>query len=362
MQPTQKIVKIKRYPATRDGSLRAWNAADELLLEFTKQEENDVQNLALYNDRFGYLTSFLHAFRPQIVVNYASQEKAIRSNLELNGMPTDDMEWRYPFDDFRHPIKTALVKIPKSIDLFEFQLQHVTSGLPDDGVVACGFMTRHFTKSWLETAQRYFEEVTQSRAVKKARLLILRKKKPVSSAPLINLVKSSSGQAFKQYYGVFSGQHIDYGSELLMKHWQLSGEEKTVLDLASGNGVLAHAIQKQLPDTELHLLDDDWLAVASSKLNVEGEHVHFHFDDGLSAFAENQFDLVVSNPPFHFSYETNTEISIRLFKEVSRVLKPGGSFQLVANAHLRYIGPLRKWFDQVDLLHGDGKFNVYRCS
>ncbi|MBT3407630.1 methyltransferase, partial [Candidatus Woesearchaeota archaeon] len=65
------------------------------------------------------------------------------------------------------------------------------------------------------------------------------------------------------------------------------------------------------------LIDDFYLAIESAKLNLKGEDVYFHYNDTLKEIEENSIDLVVSNPPFHFEYETNIEISLNLFKDVT---------------------------------------------
>ncbi|MEO1448281.1 MAG: methyltransferase, partial [Bacteroidota bacterium] len=106
---------------------------------------------------------------------------------------------------------------------------------------------------------------------------------------------------------------------------------------------------------------DAFLAIASAKLNLEGEQVHFHQTDSLGDFTDASLDLVVSNPPFHLGYENNIEVSLRLFEEVSRVLRPGGSFQLVANRHLNYGTHLEPLFKQVKLMAEDKRFVVWGC-
>ena len=87
-------------------------------------------------------------------------------------------------DDFKENVRqgngvqnVAIVKIPKTIDLFELYLQHATLNLKQSSTVVCAFMTKHFTKAMIEVAERYFNRVEQSRAVKKARLIILSDKK-----------------------------------------------------------------------------------------------------------------------------------------------------------------------------------------
>ena len=76
---------------------------------------------------------------------------------------------------------------------------------------------------------------------------------------------------------------------------------------------------------------------------------------------DRYFDLVVSNPPFHFENETNIEVSIKLFQEVGRCLKEDGKFQLVASRHLNFNTHLIKIFADVYVIAEDEKFEIYEC-
>ena len=106
---------------------------------------------------------------------------------------------------------------------------------------------------------------------------------------------------------MFSAKEIDQATQFFINNLQVEENTKEVLDLAAGNGVLGYIIQKQLPNCKIHLIDDFYLAIESAKLNLKGENVCFHYNDTLKEIEENSIDLVVSNPPFHFEYETNIE-------------------------------------------------------
>ena len=253
------------------------------------------------------------------------------------------------------------MKVPKSVNLFELYLAQIAACIKDDGIVYCSFMTRHFTKQLLSISNKYFEVVEQSLAKKKARVLILKKRIDVEQPKLINKLTLSDSEEISQYYGVFSAKEIDQATQFFIENLQLDENTKEVLDLASGNGVLGFIVQKQLPDCKIHLIDDFYLAVESSKLNIKGDNVCFHYNDTLKEIEDNSIDLVVSNPPFHFEYETNIEISLSLFKDVSYCLKPGGKFQLVANHHLNYGSHLERIFNSVVKTEKNNKFEIYTC-
>jgi 16S rRNA G1207 methylase RsmC len=223
-------------------------------------------------------------------------------------------------------------------------------------------MTKYFTSQMLDIASEYFEEVKQTLAWKKSRLLILKKGKGKKEASIINEINISSEEKIKQYFGVFSSKNIDFATQFLIENISINENDNRVLDLASGNGILAYTIKKLKNNSEIHLIDDSFLAVESSKLNLEGESIHFHYSDNLKGFKEKYFDFIISNPPSHFEHETNIEISIELFKEAKKVLKEKGHFQLVANQHLNYKTHLLKIFNHVKITAENKKFIIYDCS
>ena len=338
-----------------------WSSADELLLEQVLDQNLSEKKIITYNDRFGYLNCQLKKSDVLSVISYKSQEKSHKINRENNGLIFDDSRFVNPLSSIDEKFDIVLMKIPKSVNLFELYLAQIVTCIKDDTVVYCSFMTRHFTKQLLAISNKYFEVVEQSLAKKKARLLILKKKKEVKVNELINKVILSDGGILKQYYGVFSAKEIDQATQFFINNLHLEENTNQVLDLAAGNGVLGYTIQKQLPNCKIHLIDDFYLAVKSAKLNLKGDNVYFHYNDTLKEIGENSIDLVVCNPPFHFEYETNIEVSLRLFKEVSYCLKQGGKFQMVANRHINYGPHLERVFNNVSRVMHNDKFEIYNC-
>ena len=338
-----------------------WSSADELLLEQVLDQNLSEKKIITYNDRFGYLNCQLKKSDVLSVISYKSQEKSHKINRENNGLIFDDSRFVNPLSSIEEKFDIVLMKIPKSVNLFELYLAQIVTCIKDDTVVYCSFMTRHFTKQLLAISNKYFEVVEQSLAKKKARLLILKKKKEVKVNELINKVILSDGGILKQYYGVFSAKEIDQATQFFINNLHVEKNTNQVLDLAAGNGVLGYTIQKQLPNCKIHLIDDFYLAVKSAKLNLKGDNVYFHYNDTLKEIGENSIDLVVCNPPFHFEYETNIEVSLRLFKEVSYCLKQGGKFQMVANRHINYGPHLERVFNNVIRVMHNDKFEIYNC-
>ena len=351
---------IERYPRTQSKSLRAWNAADEYILNYLEETKTSKKNTVIFNDRFGFLSLFTAQDNPVVVLDYKSQAKALALNFKTNNI-TFDLPTNNSISKSEIPYELALIKVPKSLDLFRLQLSQIHNSLAESGEVVCGFMTKYFSKQYLSIASEFFEECTQSKAWKKSRVLVLKKKKEVKKKTYLNEISYSKEKTFKQHFGVFSAKNIDYASQFFIENMDVRMDHNKILDLASGNGVLAYAVQKERPNAEIDLLDDSILALESSKMNIEGDNITFHYNDCLDNFEDQTFDLIVSNPPFHFEHETNIEIALELFKEVKRCLKKGGSFQMVTSNHLNSKTHLYKLFHKVDIVREDLKFVVYNC-
>ncbi|TDQ23845.1 class I SAM-dependent methyltransferase [Tenacibaculum caenipelagi] len=352
-----KTYQLERYPKTFDKSLRAWSNAELLVLEYITGK--NIEHLHLFNDRFGVWNCTLQNEKLTTVWTYASQQKAIRQNLELNKLPVK-VDYKTPLDDLRK-VELAVIKIPKSIELFELFLQQIHKASNKDTEVVCGFMTKYFSPSFVKVAEQYFDEVTQSKAWKKARLLIL--KSPKESFPkkeFINTIQWKE-KFLQQYYGVFSSGSVDIGTQFFLEDLIVKPEELKVLDVASGNGIIAYEVAEQNQQAEVTLLDDFNLAIESSKINLQEKKAEFLCDDTLENLKENSFDLVVSNPPFHFEHENNIEIALNLFRDVKNCLKTNGRFLLVANSHLNYSTHLSLLFESVSIVKQNKKFQIIEC-
>lgn len=360
-----KNLTIRRYPPTSNKSLRAWNAGDEYILDHLGQQHLPGTSIAIFNDRFGYLGCHLHRQNPTIAIHRKSQETSLIMNGRANNLEFDNENWITPFDNTPEPIDIGLMQIPKSLDLFKFFLHKLSASLSNNGTGICAFMTKYFTPALLDIAGDYFEEVEQSRAQKKSRILILKGKKPLPDVSFVgtysNTFSDDHTEKLSQYPGVFSSGQVDYATQFLLETFSPGNDENRILDVGSGNGVISRALQlgDLENDRELHLMDDSILAIESSKLNMDASNATFHWTDTLDVMEDQSMDLAVSNPPFHFGHETNIEISVDLFREVAGVLAPGGRFVCVANQHLGYKPHLKKFFRTVEVLSQNKKFMVY---
>jgi release factor glutamine methyltransferase len=87
----------------------------------------------------------------------------------------------------------------------------------------------------------------------------------------------------------------------LMKMYRLGGRLR-IIDVGTGSGCIALALAGELPFAEIHACDisKDALEVAqinAARFGLE-RRIEFRHSDLLSAYRGEQFDFVVSNPPY----------------------------------------------------------------
>lgn len=363
MQFQNRSINLQRYPKTTNRSLRPWSAADELLLSEGSKEGFERKKIVLLHDNFGALATALNEYKPHALINNQSQLKATRINLETAGVDTKEFDYSNPIKFQVDTVDLTLMRVPKSADLFQLYIQQLHQKSHKDTVILCGFMTRNFTARWLEIAQQYFEDVSQSLAVKKARLLILKTpKKDIESVSLFHKVKNELGLNLKQYAGVFSAARVDPATKVLLENLPEMSGSNHILDLACGNGVIGAYIRKMHSTCLLTVLDDSFLAISSAKLNLGKKNVKYHWSDSIKDVKNEKFEFIFCNPPFHFEYENTIEISLKLFREAKDVLAREGVFYIVANTHLNYRSHLRKLFAQVEQVVQSGKYEVICCK
>ena len=78
--------------------------------------------------------------------------------------------------------------------------------------------------------------------------------------------------------------------------------------------------------------------------------------------ADEYFDLVLCNPPFHMGQQQDTSIAERLFSQAHRALRGGGELWVVGNRHLSYHIKLKKRFGNAEVAAANRKFVVLRCK
>lgn len=124
------------------------------------------------------------------------------------------------------------------------------------------------------------------------------------------------------------GMREDVFKRYLVEHANLAVGQK-VLDLGCGTGTLTIQIKQFLPQIELFGLDGDPAVLQIARQKAEETGLDIYWEEGLAyelPYPTASFDRVVSCLMIH---HLTTPNKIKAFREVLRILKPGGEFHLL---------------------------------
>lgn len=161
--------------------------------------------------------------------------------------------------------------------------------------------------------------------------------------------------------GVFSWEHADRGSQLLVETLDVESLKGAIFDLGAGWGYLAGELVRAGVDPgRLTLWEDDLRAVRMAARNVPGANVRWC--DVTREATGSVADTVVMNPPFHAGHRTDVGLGRAFFEAARRVLRPGGTLWAVANVHLPYEGLIDELFDRWEGVTEVDGFKILRAE
>jgi 16S rRNA (guanine1207-N2)-methyltransferase len=147
--------------------------------------------------------------------------------------------------------------------------------------------------------------------------------------------------------GVFAWDRVDAGAALLAEHLptDLAGRGA---DLGSGHGYLSAQVLARCQGVRaLDLYEADARALALARRNLaahEAVDFGFHWHDVTRGLPRDDYDFIVSNPPFHEGRAEQPRIGRAFIAAASAALRPGGRLLLVANRQLPYEAALAQGF------------------
>ncbi|MGO5149025.1 class I SAM-dependent methyltransferase [Bifidobacterium boum] len=104
--------------------------------------------------------------------------------------------------------------------------------------------------------------------------------------------------------GVFSGNRVDLGTSVLLRHAPMPPQRGTGLDLGCGWGPIALALGFESPELDVWAVDINERAVELTGENAKANglnHVHAVSPDAVPA--DLTFDVIWSNPPIRIGKE-----------------------------------------------------------
>jgi len=160
--------------------------------------------------------------------------------------------------------------------------------------------------------------------------------------------------------GVFSQAKLDMGTAILLENLPNTIEGR-VLDFGCGAGVIATYIGLTNRNTELHLADVSALALASSAKTLELNNLYgkTFATNSLSHITE-QYQHVISNPPFHQGIATHYAATETFLDGVKKHLTKQGILTIVANSFLKYQPIIERSIGKTVKLCVKSGFTIYQ--
>lgn len=372
LPPLPSPLRLTR-PGAPDPTLRAWDAADELLIEQAHTlADGGRSRVLVVDDQFGALTLGLSALSPTVVADSATLPGALAGNTARNpglSPPSSVHSWLNPPNG---PFDLVVMRIPRQADYLAWLLRWVNGVMAESGRLLAGGMIKHLPDRSVDVfaSAVHTEQVFPAR--KKARVVLC----SPGSGQLGEWAECWKGYDTVAGCGpvealpaVFARDRLDIGSRLLLPHVVeaagVAPDETRVLDLACGNGVLGLAALGRHPGLAVTFSDVSSQAVISARRNVDRSfpdaRVSFVHGDGVPE-GEGPWDLILLNPPFHEGGVVGDHIALRLFRQASGSLAPGGRLLMVGNRHLGYHRSLGRFFAHVRQRDASPKFVVFEAG
>lgn len=362
--------RLERYPHQKNDRLRAWDAADEYLLNHISKEVNLEKKLKILiiNDSFGALASALSKHSLAVWTDSWLAHEGIYQNFSINKISPDNLKI---FDSIETPEDSydlVLIKITKGLALLEDQLARIKPFISNTTKIIAAGMVKSIHTSTLKLFEKYIGSTKTSLAKKKARLIFCSIDENIkvvkSPYPKSYVLEETSYVIFNQA-NVFSRESLDVGTRFFLTHIPHSEKYKNIIDLACGNGVVGLIAADKNPDAVIHFLDESYMAIESAKETFkaafkEQHKATFQVNDCLTGWKENSADLILNNPPFHQDNAIGDKVAWQMFKQSKGILKKGGELWVIGNRHLGYHIKLKKIFSNCDIVATNKKFVILR--
>lgn len=370
---------LRRYPLKKRQNLRAWDAADEYLLDQLYQEglSSDDPSVLIMNDSFGGLSLPLHTFRPVVMTDSYLAMQSVLANKQANTIDEKDItliDSLHPLDEvFSRAVDVVLLKLPKSLAMLEDQLFRLRACINDSTLVIAAGMTRNIHNSTSALFEKIIGPTQTSLAKKKARLVFSAFDasldvgvSPYPRAYTLPYRLDDRVVEISNHANVFSHEKLDIGTRLFIDNLPADERYRTILDLGCGNGVLGLMAAIANPQASTIFTDESYMAVDSAITNYisvlgRSSAAEFLQTDCLSGVDESSVSLILCNPPFHQSHAITDDVAWQMFSEAKTVLHDAGELWVIGNRHLGYHAKLKHLFGNCTVVASDKKFTLLKA-
>jgi len=366
---------LQRLPIIANETLRAWDAADELLLNTVHDSllinKKNIQPMLIVNDTFGALTVALNTYALDNWSDSFISHLAASENLKSNEITKTESIGLIPStEELNQKYKLVLIKIPKTLSLLEDQLHKLKPHIDKDTKIIGAAMTKHIHNSTLELFDKIIGTTTTSLAKKKARLIFAENdKEPKTHSPYPRTLSDDKSQLnLVNYANVFSKDKLDVGTRFLIQNMDQCPNAEHIIDIGCGNGALGIIAKRHQPNAKISFIDESYNAVASAQDSYHlaypesAADASFQVGNALAQFTPStsmgKTQLILCNPPFHQVHSIGDHIAWEMFKQSREALETDGEMWVVGNRHLGYHIKLKKVFGNCRTIASNPKFVI----
>lgn len=370
--------QLNRFPLRKNETLRAWDAADEYLLNTLHKDYYSAlkaERLLLINDQFGALSCSLSPYAP---VNWSDSyvsHLSAQHNLDQNHLGSHEVTLLPATKEPNQSFSLILIRIPKSQALLTQQLSQLRSVINSETIIIAAGMSKYIHRSTLQLFENILGPTETSLAVKKSRLIFAKLDQQLILPPLKkhqHYTDKTLGITLYNQANVFARDKLDIGARFFIQQFTKLPQANNIIDLGCGNGILGIMAKQYQPQSSIHFVDESYMAIDSAKYNYQQcfpeDEASYYQSDSLSQTpwltntSNNPLltapDLILCNPPFHQQHTISDHIAWRMLTQSKQALAKNGELWVIGNRHLNYHIKLKRLFGNCQTMAGNKKFVV----
>lgn len=171
---------------------------------------------------------------------------------------------------------------------------------------------------------------------------------------MLNVNIRDINMKFKTSDEVFSPKNADKGTLAMLSVVEFDGDDK-VLDLGCGYGLVGIFVAKIINSTNVVMTDVDSKSVELARENIalnDVQGIRLYQSDGFKNIVEKDFNVILSNPPYHADFSVSKEFIEKGFNRLAL----GGKMYMVTKRKDWYKNKLISIFGGVRICEIDGYY------
>ena len=264
------------------------------------------------------------------------------------------------------------LRVPKAKALLNHLILESMRVLKPKGRLICVGFNDEGIKNIFKKVEKAFGELVEQELLGKG----LRIAEFSLINPKIDTIEDRGYQAIKKILnelnldlsskaGIYGAEKIDQGSLFLcdvVREHCTGRSFDNILDIGCGNGLISLVLAQSFPSSSFIATDNNVTATTLCELNFSQNNMKgsIVLDDCADTLTSKQFDLIVSNPPFHQGFDTSENLTIRFLAATERLLTKKGEAWFVMNRFLKIESLAKRTSLQMDLMSENSQFKVLR--